>query len=126
MNTALRDEFIGGLYCRADAIVEPRQVLPALRDHLAAPGEGQPRYEWLPGREVTEIAPNVVRDHTGAWHQCDLVILCYGVAHTGVAGRYLARDAVWRVRLQMMQTAPMAERITTALADGDSLRYYPA
>ena len=26
----------------------------------------------------------------------------------------------------MMQTAPLAERITTALADGDSLRYYPA
>jgi glycine/D-amino acid oxidase-like deaminating enzyme len=26
----------------------------------------------------------------------------------------------------MMQTAPLAERVTTALADGDSLRYYPA
>jgi glycine/D-amino acid oxidase-like deaminating enzyme len=26
----------------------------------------------------------------------------------------------------MMQTAPLLERITTALADGDSLRYYPA
>ncbi len=26
----------------------------------------------------------------------------------------------------MMQTEPLAERITTALADGDSLRYYPA
>jgi glycine/D-amino acid oxidase-like deaminating enzyme len=26
----------------------------------------------------------------------------------------------------MMQTAPLAGRITTALADGDSLRYYPA
>jgi len=57
------------------------------------------------------------------------VILCPGAAHTGVAGRYLARGgggAVRRVRLQMMQTAPLAERITTALADGDSLRYYPA
>ena len=38
----------------------------------------------------------------------------------------LARDGVRRVRLQMMQTAPMAERLTTAVADGDSLRYYPA
>jgi glycine/D-amino acid oxidase-like deaminating enzyme len=26
----------------------------------------------------------------------------------------------------MMQTAPLDERLTTALADGDSLRYYPA
>ena len=123
-NPALRGELAGGLLCRADAIVEPRQALPALRGYLT--GEG---YEWLPGREVTEIAPNAVRDHAGAWHQCDLVVLCPGAAFTGVAGRYcgsLARDGVRRVRLQMMQTAPLAERLTTAVADGDSLRYYPA
>ena len=105
-----------------DAIVEPRQVLPALRGYLASD-----EYEWHPGREVTEIAPNAVRDHTGTWHRCDLVILCPGAAHTGIAGRYLARSGgVRRVRLQMMQTAPLAGRVTTALADGDSLRYYPA
>jgi FAD dependent oxidoreductase TIGR03364 len=126
VNPALRGEFAGGLFCRADAIVEPRQVLPALRGYLAARGEGRSRYEWLPGREVTEITPNAVRDHTGAWHRCDLVVVCPGAAHTGVAGRYLARGGVRRVRLQMMQTEPLAERITTALADGDSLRYYPA
>jgi FAD dependent oxidoreductase TIGR03364 len=133
-NPALRGEFAGGLFCRADAIVEPRQVLPALRGYLAARGdgprdEGKSGYQWLPGREVTEIVPNAVRDHTGAWHQCDLVVLCPGAAHAGVAGRYLGRGGpapVRRVRLQMMQTAPLAERITTALADGDSLRYYPA
>jgi FAD dependent oxidoreductase TIGR03364 len=123
-NPALRGELAGGLLCRADAIVEPRQVLPALRGYLA--GEG---YEWLAEREVTEIAPNAVRDHTGAWHQCDLVVLCPGAVFTGVVGRYLrslARDGVRRVRLQMMQTAPLAERLATAVADGDSLRYYPA
>ena len=38
VNPALRGEFLGGLHCRLDAIVEPRQVLPALRDHLAGPG----------------------------------------------------------------------------------------
>jgi glycine/D-amino acid oxidase-like deaminating enzyme len=70
--------------------------------------------------------PNAVRDHAGAWHRGDLVVLCPGAAHTGVAGRYLVHGGVRRVRLQMMQTAPLAERITTALADGDSLRYYPA
>jgi FAD dependent oxidoreductase TIGR03364 len=123
-NPALRGELAGGLLCRADAIVEPRQVLPAVRGHLARDG-----YQWLAGREVTEIAPHAVRDHTGAWHQCDLVVLCPGAALTGVTGRYLghlARDGVRRVRLQMMQTAPLASRLTTAVADGDSLRYYPA
>jgi FAD dependent oxidoreductase TIGR03364 len=127
VNPALRGDFAGGLHCRLDAIVEPRLVLPALREHLAAGSEGQSGYEWHPGREVTEIAPNAVRDHTGTWHRCDLVILCPGAAHTGIAGRYLARSGgVRRVRLQMMQTAPLDARVTTALADGDSLRYYPA
>jgi len=101
-----------------------RQALPALRGYLTSEA-----YRWLPGREVTEVGPNAVRDHTGTWHHGDLVVLCTGAAHTGVAGRYLARGgagAVRRVRLQMMQTAPLAERISTALADGDSLRYYPA
>jgi FAD dependent oxidoreductase TIGR03364 len=124
VNPALRGDFAGGLLCRADAVVEPRQVLPALRSYLAGDG-----YEWLPGREVVEIAPNAVRDQTGAWHQCDLVVLCPGAVFTGVVGRYLgylARDGVRRVRLQMMQTAPMAGQLTTAVADGDSLRYYPA
>ena len=124
VNPALRGEFAGGLYCRLDGIVEPRRVLPALRGYLAGDG-----YTWRPGREVTEVAPNAVRDHAGQWHQGDLVILCPGAARTGVAGRYLADGGVpgvRRVRLQMMQTAPLAERVTTALADGDSLRYYPA
>jgi FAD dependent oxidoreductase TIGR03364 len=129
VNPALRGELVGGLRCRADAIVEPRQALPALRGYLAATDGGAGGYAWLPGREVVEIAPNAVRDHTGTWHQCDLVVLCTGAAFTGVAGRYLrylARDGVRRVRLQMMQTAPLAGRLTTAVADGDSLRYYPA
>jgi FAD dependent oxidoreductase TIGR03364 len=124
VNPALRGDLAGGLLCRADAIVEPRQVLPALRSYLAGDG-----YEWLPGREVVEIVPNAVRDHTGAWHHCDLVVLCTGAVFTGVIGRYLgylARDRVRRVRLQMMQTAALADRLTTAVADGDSLRYYPA
>jgi FAD dependent oxidoreductase TIGR03364 len=129
VNPALRGEFAGGLLCRADAIVEPRQVLPALRGYLAAGAEGDSGYQWLPGREVVEIAPNAVRDHTGAWHQCDLIVLCTGAVFTGVVGRYaryLARDGVRRVRLQMMQTAPLAERLSTAVADADTMRYYPA
>ncbi|HEY6296995.1 MAG TPA: FAD-dependent oxidoreductase, partial [Streptosporangiaceae bacterium] len=129
VNPALRGELAGGLLCRADAVVEPRQVLPVLRGYLAATAEGDSGYQWLPGREVVEIAPNAVRDHTGAWHQCDLIVLCTGAAFTGVVGRYLsffARDGVRRVRLQMMQTAPLAEPLSTAVADADTMRYYPA
>ena len=87
VNPALAGDFAGALLCRRDAIVEPRLVPQAFRDYLLT---GQPRsgpgYAWLPGREAVEIAPHAVRDHTGQWHRGDLVVLCTGAAHTGIAG----------------------------------------
>jgi len=87
VNAALRGEFTGGLLGSRDAIVEPRQVLGVLRAHLASSPAG---YTWLPGREAVELSPHAVRDHTGAWHRGDLVILCPGAAHSGIAGPHLA------------------------------------
>ena len=61
-----------------------------------------------------------------------------GANYTGIAGPHLAATGALasapesggaglrRVRLQMLQTAPFPGRLTTAVADGDSLRYYPA
>jgi FAD dependent oxidoreductase TIGR03364 len=131
VNPALQGDFLGDLYCRADAIVEPRLALPALRASLAGPG-----YTWLPGLEAVEVAANGVRDVHGTWHRGDLVVLCTGANFTGLAGphltatRALAKDAggagLRRVRLQMLQTAPLPGPLTTSVADGDSLRYYPA
>jgi FAD dependent oxidoreductase TIGR03364 len=123
VNPALRGSFLGGLYCRADGIVEPRAAQPALRAALAGPG-----YTWLPGLEAVEVASHAVRDHQGTWHRGDLVILCTGANFTGVTGPHLAATPHFlrRVRLQMMQTAPFPGRLTTSVADGDSLRYYPA
>jgi FAD dependent oxidoreductase TIGR03364 len=133
VNPALRGEFLGGLYCGADAIVEPRVTLPALRSMLAnaglaSTGLAGPGYEWLPGREAVEVDAHGVRDQRGRWYHGDLVVLCTGANFTGVAGPHLAATAhhLRRVRLQMMQTAPFPEALTTSVADGDSLRYYPA
>ena len=132
LNPALRGAFSAGLFCAKDALVEPRQVPAALRDHLLAAGSAD-GYTWLPGREAVDLAPGAVRDHTGAWHRGDLVVLCTGAAYAGVAGPYLAgfdqppaRPPLRRVRLQMLQTEPWDRRLTTSVADGDSLRYYPA
>jgi FAD dependent oxidoreductase TIGR03364 len=133
VNPALRGELRGGLLCRADAIVEPRLTLPALRAYLSR----GPGYEWLPGREAIAVEPGGVLDQAGTWHRGDLVALCPGASFTGVAGPHLhARGALAslspdgtglrRVRLQMLQTAPFAGPLATAVADGDSLRYYPA
>jgi FAD dependent oxidoreductase TIGR03364 len=129
VNPALRGEFAGALLCRRDAIVEPRQVPAAIRDYLRAGQQSPAGYEWLPGRQAVEVAPHAVRDHTGTWHRGDLVVLCPGAVHTGIAGPHLAgfqRPPVHRVRLQMLQTEPFERRLETSVADGDSLRYYPA
>ena len=142
VNPSLRGEFLGALWCRADAIVEPRVALPALRAWLATPGG--PGYAWLPGREAVDVAANGVRDQLGEWHRGDLVVLCTGANFTGVAGPHLEASGALagapgsasapgstsaglrRVRLQMLQTAPFPGRLATSVADGDSLRYYPA
>jgi FAD dependent oxidoreductase TIGR03364 len=133
VNPALRGGFLGGLLCRADAIAEPRLALPALRAWLAR----GPGYEWLPGREAVAIEPHGVRDHTGTRHRGDLIIVCTGANFTGLLGSHLhatgalaslSQDGTGlrRVRLQMLQTAPFDGVLTTSVADGDSLRYYPA
>jgi glycine/D-amino acid oxidase-like deaminating enzyme len=83
-------------------------------------------YRFAAGRTAVAVEPGRVRDHTGAEWRGDLVVLCPGAAHTGVAAPWLAEAPLRRCRLQMMQTEPLGERLTTALADGDSLRYYPA
>jgi glycine/D-amino acid oxidase-like deaminating enzyme len=142
VNPALQGEFLGGLWCRADAIVEPRAALTALRAWLSSPGG--PGYAWRPGREAVAVTANAVRDQHGEWHRGDLVVLCTGANYTGVAGPHLAAAGALagapgpagspgpasaglrRVRLQMLQTRPFPGPLATSVADGDSLRYYPA
>ncbi|EME16009.1 TIGR03364 family FAD-dependent oxidoreductase [Rhodococcus triatomae] len=124
-NPALRGEYLAGLHCRLDGAVESRVTLPAVRAHLAKSG----RYTYHPAteaRDVTSDSTGVhVRDDHSRTFDADLAIVCPGAALGGLA-RELAGDLpLRRVRLQMMQTAPLGENLTTAVADGDSLRYYP-
>ncbi len=129
-NPAVRGEVLGGLLCTRDAIVEPGLVLGALRVTLEATG----RYTWLPRRQVVDVETTaagtaVATDHVGDRHEGSVVVLCIGDRLSGIGGRIgatLAAAPLRRCRLQMMQTAPAPERLTTALADADSMRYYPA
>jgi FAD dependent oxidoreductase TIGR03364 len=126
LNPALRGEFQAALWCSTDGAVESRVALPAVRAHLEPSG----RYRFLAGREARQIGTGTsgasVRDQTGARHDADLVLLCPGATLTGLAAELAGDLPVRRVRLQMMQTAPLGEPLTTAIADGDSMRYYPA
>ena len=83
-------------------------------------------YSFLPGRSAVELADGAVRDDSGAWHRGDWVFVCTGARRTGLVEQYVERPPTRRVRLQMLETAPYPGRVTTALADGDSMRYYPA
>ncbi len=121
-NPALAGEMKGALWCGRDGAVEPRRASRALRDHLLS----FPGYRWRPGREVRTAGTGAVRDDHGETHAGDVVILCTGAWLSGLARELSPRLPVRRVRLQMMQTAPLDVTVTTSVADGDSFRYYPA
>lgn len=121
LNPALRGTFTAALHCSTDGAVESRQALPAIREYLAAGG----RYTFLPGTEARGVSVRGVLDDHARRHDGDLVIVCAGAAHGGLVRELAGELPVRRVRLQMMQTAPLGEPLTTAIADGDSLRYYP-
>ena len=125
VNPAIRGEILAGLHCTADAVVEPRLALPALRGALEAEGDEGRAYRFLGGRVVTEVGPGYVVDQTNERHRAEVVVICPGVERQGPMAELLEQAPVRTVQLQMMQTAPLGERLTTSLADGDSLRYYP-
>jgi FAD dependent oxidoreductase TIGR03364 len=123
VNPALRGRFTAALHCARDAAVEPRSAARAIRAALSE-CDG---YRWLPGREVVELGEALVVDDHGLAHRGDLVVLATGAWHRGLLGPHLrAAGTLRRCRLQMLQTEPLDERLTTSVADGDSLRYYPA
>lgn len=138
-NPVVGGQVLAALYAARDAAVEPRLVPAALRQHLLRSG----RYTFVAGREVVDAAETAagVRlvDASGQAWDGDAAILCTGAWHRGLAGQWLAGQwlddqlpaddrppLVRRVRLHMMQTAPLGEVVPTSLADADSLRYYPA
>lgn len=124
LNPALRGEFTAALYCERDAAVEPRTAQLALREELLK----SPNYTFRPGREVREVVgAGAVRDDHGDMHRGDVVVLCTGAWLGGLVRELAGPDLpVRRVRLQMMQTDPLGEPLTTSVADADSFRYYPA
>ncbi len=122
VNPGITGSCLAGLHCSLDAAVEPRLVPPALLDAMLR--SGQCRY--LPDREVVDVADHAVVDHTGERHTGELVVLCVGAVEGGAMGDVFAGAPLTRVRLQMAETMPLGRALATSVADGNSLRYYPA
>ncbi|NMN94223.1 TIGR03364 family FAD-dependent oxidoreductase [Antrihabitans stalactiti] len=125
INPALRGKFLAGLHCTRDAAVESRVALPAIRKYLDRSG----RYTFHAGTEARAVTSTTngatVRDDQGRTFEADIVLLCPGAQLSGLTRELAGELPIRRVRLQMMQTAPLGEPLTTAIADGDSFRYYP-
>lgn len=123
-NPAVRGDIEGALHCTEDAVVEPRLALGALRAHMEATyGD---HYRFHSGCRVVGIEPRALVDTTGTRWEGDLAVLATGAAYDHLPGAQALATRLRRVRLQMLQTAPFATKLTTSLADSDSLRYYPA
>ena len=120
-NPAIEGDALGALHCALDAAVEPRRVPEALRAAIAEDS----RFRCVYGRHVVEIGDGVAVDHHGERHEGDLVIACVGAAHRGLKGWSGDESGLQRVRLQMFETDPAPYELSTSIADGDSLRYYP-
>lgn len=127
INPAINGDVAGALYCSRDAIVESRVVQPVLRAAMAA----TERYEFVGSRNVVAYDSHPagrvsVTDHHGVVYEADLVIICAGAIHDALAAEHFRTAPLRRCQLQMMQTAPFDQQLTTSIADADSLRYYPA
>jgi FAD dependent oxidoreductase TIGR03364 len=121
LNPALAGTFACALHCALDAVVEPRRILPALRGLAEASG----RYAFLPGRTVVEADGPLVRDHLGCVHEGDVALICTGAWLELYGADRIAAAQLRTIRLQMAETAPVAAPFTTAVANADSMRYYP-
>ena len=120
-NPVIRGQFIAGLYCERDAAVESRVALSALRHAMISSG----RYTYLAGRELVGLRDGAVIDHRNEVHAGDRVFLCLGAYLSGFARELFESEPVRSVRLQMAETEPLADTLTTSIASGDSFRYYP-
>jgi glycine/D-amino acid oxidase-like deaminating enzyme len=120
-NPALRGTFRAGLYCARDAAVESRAALGALRHAMILGG----RYTYLAGRELVGLRDAAAIDHRGEVHSGDRVVVCVGASLSGFARELFESEPIRSVRLQMAETEPLSEPLTTSIANGDSFRYYP-
>ncbi|WP_025274944.1 NAD(P)/FAD-dependent oxidoreductase [Haloglycomyces albus] len=119
INPLLQGSFQAGLWCPSDAVVEPRQLLPALRAYMGATG----RYRWFSDREVRDVGTGWVYDDRGRRYEGDCVVLATGAWHSGLLRELAGELPLRRVRMEMVQTRPLMDKVPTAVATVESMRH---
>jgi len=125
INPVLRGDYLASLWCPLDAAVEPGSILHSIRAYLI----GNENYKWRNNLDVVDVRGDggkaVAVARNGEIFEGDVVIICPGADHSSLFKEQFDTAPIRRVRLQMMSTAPLDEVMTTSIADGDSMRYYP-
>jgi FAD dependent oxidoreductase TIGR03364 len=125
VNPALRGNFLASLWCPLDGAVEPDSVLTSLRDGLTKSS----KYIWRSSVDIIDIKSSGDRvtavAKSGEIFEGDFLIHCPGADHSSIFKEQFDSAPIRKVYLQMMSTEPFTETITTSIADGDSMRYYP-
>lgn len=123
---SLQGKYLGALLCTKDAAVEPHSLLVGLRAHLSTFSQ----YQWKPNFEVknllTQGETHKIESRNGEIISGDYLAICAGAEHSGFVSEFLGEAPLRRVYLQMAETAVMPYQLKHSIADGDSLRYYPA
>ena len=124
-NPAVRGQVEGALHCTEDAVVEPRQALrrPAGAHRGAARGP-LPLPPAVPGRPRRAATRSSTRPARAGRATSPSWPPAPPTTTSPAPRRWRPVSAGSGCRCS--QTAPFAARLTTSLADADSLRYYPA
>jgi hypothetical protein len=126
LEPALAGNYFGALRCTQDAAVEPNLLFIGFREYLLK----NPNYKWVPNFEVVEASHSDTGNHVlnskGEKISGDYLIICAGAMHAGFLSDHLTSAPIRKVHLQMAATEPQKYKVGHSLADGDSLRYYPA
>ncbi len=125
-NPELRGKYLASLWCPLDATIEPDSALESIRQFLLR----QVGYSWRTGQDVRSVeeigTKAIVTTAENDQLEADLVIVCPGADHVSLFKEEFAHAPIRRVRLQMMNTEVFLGKLPTSIADGDSMRYYPA
>ncbi len=126
VNPALKGNYLAGLWCPLDAVVEPSEILLSIKEYLLK----NENYTWRSKTDVVDVLEraDVVKAiaRNGEEFEADYLIHCPGADHSSLFNSHFESAPIRRVRLQMMSTDIFNQELTTSIADGDSMRYYPA
>lgn len=116
------DGLLGGLYCKDELIVDPREAVAALPGWLA----DQCKVEFYWGKCVSYISDQVVYIGNEEEHEADLIFICNGADFETLYPEHFVQQPVTKCKLQMMRLAaqPGDWRIGPALCGGLSLIHY--